>query len=76
MIYGRYFSRNRRDGEHRRDRGEEVKTLQRLLGVTDDGIFGAVTEATVKEWQSAHGLYPDKVVGKSFPFFIDTFRFV
>lgn len=45
------------------DRGEEVKTLQRLIGVADDGIFGAMTEGAVKLWQDAHGLTPDGVVG-------------
>lgn len=45
------------------DRCEEVKTLQRLLGVADDGIFGSQTEAAVKQYQSAHGLIPDGICG-------------
>lgn len=35
-------------------RGEDVKTLQRFLGVTADGIFGAATEAALVEWQATH----------------------
>lgn len=35
-------------------KGEDVKTLQRLLGITVDGDFGAKTEAAVKAFQKAH----------------------
>ena len=45
------------------DRGEEVKTLQRALGVTADGIFGAQTESVLKEWQFDHGLVADGICG-------------
>lgn len=45
------------------DRGEEVKVLQRMLGIAADGIFGAQTETKVKEWQAAHGLDADGIVG-------------
>ena len=31
--------------------GEEVKKLQRKLGVTDTGNFGPLTETAVKKWQ-------------------------
>jgi putative chitinase len=44
-------------------KGEEVKQLQTLLGLTADGIFGNGTEAKVKEWQSANGLTADGIVG-------------
>lgn len=44
-------------------KGEDVKTLQKILGLTADGIFGAQTEAKVKEWQKAHGLVADGIVG-------------
>ena len=44
-------------------RGEAVKTLQRALGVTADGIFGNDTEKAVKAYQSAHGLVADGIVG-------------
>lgn len=46
-------------------KGEEVKTLQRLLGIGDDGIFGYGTERAVKDFQRSRGLYPDGVVGKA-----------
>lgn len=44
-------------------KGEEVKRLQRLLHLTDDGIFGEQTEKAVIEYQKAHGLVADGVVG-------------
>jgi peptidoglycan hydrolase-like protein with peptidoglycan-binding domain len=48
--------------------GEDVKTVQYLLGVhgatlTVDGDFGADTKAAVEHFQSAHGLTTDGVVG-------------
>lgn len=48
---------------HRRDRGSDVVTLQRLLDITPDGIFGSQTEAAVKQYQAAHGLIPDGICG-------------
>ena len=50
------------------DRGDDVRELQRLLTaagwpVKDDGIFGAITDAAVYEYQSEHGLVPDRRVG-------------
>lgn len=48
---------------HRRDRGSDVVTLQRLLDITPDGIFGSQTEAAIKQYQSAHGLTPDGICG-------------
>lgn len=44
-------------------RGEEVKTLQKLLNITADGIFGKNTDAAVRAYQKAHGLTPDGIVG-------------
>ena len=51
-------------------RGDEVKTVQRLLADTGyyageiDGVFGGGTLQAVKEFQAYHGLTADGVVGK------------
>jgi hypothetical protein len=42
----------------------DVKTLQRLLGITADGIFGKQTEAAVREFQRKNGLVADGIVGR------------
>lgn len=47
----------------RGSQGSEVKRLQKLLGIAQDGIFGAYTERAVKELQLKHGLSADGVVG-------------
>ena len=44
-------------------KGEDVKKLQVLLGCRPDGDFGPTTERLVKEWQAAHGLVADGIVG-------------
>ena len=44
-------------------KGDEVKQLQRLLGLAVDGVFGMYTEKAVKEFQLKHGLAADGVVG-------------
>ena len=44
-------------------KGEAVKKLQKALGVTADGVFGANTEAAVNKFQSKAGLKPDGIVG-------------
>lgn len=44
-------------------KGNEVKELQKFLGLTADGIFGAQTEKAVKKWQWENGLTDDGVVG-------------
>lgn len=41
----------------------EVRTLQKLLGITQDGQFGPDTEESVKAFQTAHRLTPDGKVG-------------
>ena len=44
--------------------GKEVKQLQQLLGISDDGIFGKGTENAVKNFQISVGLKPDGIVGE------------
>ena len=45
------------------DRGEEVRQLQGLLHVAQDGVFGALTEEALKAWQNENGLFPDGICG-------------
>lgn len=53
----------------RGDKGEEVLAWQIMLNLNkyycgkEDGIFGANTEVAVKQWQLAHGLTPDGIIG-------------
>lgn len=42
---------------------ELVKKVQKLLGITVDGIYGPNTENAVKEWQKMNGLDADGIVG-------------
>ena len=44
-------------------RGEDVKTLQRLLNCEADGIFGKITEEAVKDFQKKNNLTVDGIVG-------------
>lgn len=44
--------------------GNEVRQIQRILGIKDDGIFGKGTESAVKKYQKEKGLYVDGIVGK------------
>lgn len=44
-------------------RGAIVKRIQQAVGCYPDGVFGKLTEESVKAWQSAHGLIPDGIVG-------------
>ena len=45
------------------DTGPDVVRLQRLLGITADGIFGPGTQRAVKAFQRNHGLTADGIVG-------------
>lgn len=47
----------------RGDRGEQVKVLQEFLHLAQDGIFGAITEEAVRQFQRDNGLWVDGVVG-------------
>lgn len=44
-------------------KGDDVKTLQRLLGVAVDGDFGQKTHDALVAWQKAHGLVADGIAG-------------
>lgn len=45
-----------------------VKVIQKKLGVSSTGFFGATTEAAVREFQRMHTLVPDGIVGpKTWP---------
>lgn len=44
-------------------KGEDVKTLQKKLGISADGVFGDQTKKAVIAYQEAHGLQPDGIVG-------------
>lgn len=44
-------------------KGNDVKAVQALVGVTADGKFGPATAAAVRSWQGAHGLTADGIVG-------------
>jgi hypothetical protein len=45
------------------DHGRSVKSLQRALGLTADGIYGKGTERIVKRFQRRHHLDADGIVG-------------
>lgn len=49
----------------RGSRGEAVAIAQRILGLTDDGIFGPATEAAVVAFQRKNELLPDGIVGRA-----------
>ena len=44
-------------------KGEDVKKLQSYLNLYTDGIFGKITEESVKQFQRDNGLVPDSIVG-------------
>ena len=44
-------------------KGDNVKLLQKYLGITVDGNFGPMTDKKVREWQKSKGLTPDGIIG-------------
>lgn len=44
-------------------RGDDVKAVQKAVGVTADGIFGPSTETAVRKYQEERGLQVDGIVG-------------
>jgi len=53
----------RRSVSRRSVRGGGVRSLQRVLGLPADGVFGPQTESAVKRFQRSRGLAADGVVG-------------
>jgi len=44
-------------------KGSEVQCLQTTLNIKSDGVFGKITEAVTKVWQTKSGLVPDGIFG-------------
>lgn len=44
--------------------GQQVKTLQKVLGITQDGSFGVATDRAVRQFQKENGLVQDGIVGE------------
>lgn len=44
-------------------KGEDVKNIQRILGLVMDGVYGPKTAEKVKEWQAQKGLKEDGIIG-------------
>ena len=45
------------------DKGEDVKLIQKLVGVKEDGVYGTETSGAVKIWQKENGLNADGLFG-------------
>jgi peptidoglycan hydrolase-like protein with peptidoglycan-binding domain len=43
--------------------GDDVKKMQKAIGVGADGDFGPGTLVAVKKWQKLNGLVADGIVG-------------
>lgn len=46
-------------------KGNDVKELQKKLGIKADGIFGNQTKTAVKKFQKANKIFADGIVGKN-----------
>lgn len=46
-------------------RGSDVVLIQKKVGVSADGAYGARTAEAVRAWQKAHGLAADGIVGEA-----------
>ena len=44
-------------------RGDDVKEIQEILGVTADGVYGPITMNKVTKFQKANGLATDGIIG-------------
>ncbi|MEH7614034.1 peptidoglycan-binding domain-containing protein [Gottfriedia acidiceleris] len=44
-------------------KGNSVKLVQKELGITEDGIFGPITDRAVRNFQKKNGLTVDGKVG-------------
>lgn len=43
--------------------GDKVREIQKIVGVSQDGVFGPITETAVKQWQSNLGIISDGIWG-------------
>lgn len=43
-------------------KGDDVKVLQKYLGLKDSGVFDLITDQKVKEWQKSKGLTPNGII--------------
>lgn len=51
------------DGIRSGERGWRAYAVQKVVGVTADGIWGSATDDAVRAWQKSHGLLNDGIVG-------------
>ncbi|MFC0272314.1 peptidoglycan-binding protein [Metabacillus herbersteinensis] len=43
--------------------GEQIRKIQKVVGVTPDGIYGPKTEKAVRSFQQKNGVTTDGIVG-------------